>query len=69
DALPDEHEGKQNSLNFDALPSVEGIMQKLGLDLDSLQFVLAEGGYIEIEQWAEPITADNIQLWPRMSGG
>lgn len=69
DYLPEARDGNRIRLNFDRRPSVNDILERLQLDPDELQFVLADGRYIEWQQWSEPTRGDLLQFWPRISGG
>ena len=69
DFLPEDHVGNRVRLEFAADPSVEEVLEKLQVDPEFLQFVLADGRYIEFEHWQQPLQAGLIQFWPRISGG
>ncbi len=69
DYLPQGRDGNRMRLSFDQRPSVDEILERLQIDPDELQFVLADGRYIEWQQWAQPTRGDVLQFWPRISGG
>lgn len=69
DYLPGEREGNRIRLGFDSRPSVTDILERLKIDPDELQFVLADGRYIEWQNWGEPSRGNVLQFWPRISGG
>jgi len=69
DYLPEGHLGNRVQLEFDTTPSVDEILDQLKIDRDYLQFILADGCYIELRNWSEPAKGQLFQLWPRISGG
>lgn len=69
DALPEDHPNNRALIEFDSAPSVNDILEKLDIDREFLQFVLADGRYIELEYWSSPVKAKLFQFWPRISGG
>ena len=69
DYLPETRDGNRIRLGFDNRPSVNDILERLQIDPDELQFVLADGRYIEWQQWSEPTRGKLLQFWPRISGG
>ena len=69
DFLPQGHTHNRVRLDFDAPPNVDEILERLQVDPEFLQFALADGRYIEFENWQEPLNASLIQFWPRISGG
>ena len=69
DSISDPHDGNRTALNFDQQPSVDDILAHLKLDREYLQFFLADGLYVELEDWDKPVYGKLFQLWPRMSGG
>ena len=69
DYLPQERDGNRIRLSFDQRPSVDEILKRLQIDPDELQFALADGRYIEWQQWSQPTQGDVLQFWPRSSGG
>ncbi len=69
DNLPEGLQDNRVTLNFATMPSVDEIISALKIDRENVQFALANGQYIDFEQWSKPITATRIQIWPRISGG
>ena len=69
DYLPSAREGNRIRLVFNQRPSINDILARLQIDADELQFALADGRYIEWQQWAEPTRGKVLQFWPRISGG
>jgi hypothetical protein len=69
DYLPEGHSSNRAPLKFDATPSVDEILDHFKIDRDYLQFVLADGCYIELQDWSKPAKGQLFQLWPRISGG
>ncbi len=69
DSLPAGGHCNQTQLAFEFQPSVDEILSTLGINREQLQFVLADGHYVEIEDWGKSVNARAVQLWPRMSGG
>jgi len=69
DSIVGPHDSNRTTLHFDQQPSVDDILAHLKLDRDYLQFFLADGLYVELEDWDKPVHGKLFQLWPRMSGG
>jgi len=69
DYLPEGFQGNCTQLEFETMPSVEDILARFEIDRDYLQFILADGCYIEFNDWAKPAPGKRFQLWPRISGG
>jgi len=69
DSIIGPHDNNHALLSFDHQPSVDDILAQLKLDRDYLQFFLADGLYVELEDWHKPVHGALFQLWPRMSGG
>jgi len=69
DYLPEGHSSNRAPLKFGATPSVDEILDHFKIDRDYLQFVLADGCYIELQDWPKPANGQLFQLWPRISGG
>ena len=69
DNLPDGHQGNCIPLEFATTPSVDEILARLGIGREYLQFILADGCYIELQDWEKPAIGERFQLWPRISGG
>ncbi len=69
DNAPPGSSGNEVVLEFDQPPSVDDILEKINLNREYLQFFLADGIYVELEHWGQPVKGKLFQLWPRMSGG
>jgi len=69
DSLPEDHQGNSIQLEFANTPSVDDILARFEIDRESLQFILADGCYVEFQDWGKPATGKQFQLWPRISGG
>ena len=69
DHLPKGHAGNSVQADFDTTPSVDQILAYFKIDRDYLQFILADGCYIELKDWPKPAKGKRFQLWPRISGG
>lgn len=69
DYLPESCQSNRIRLSFETRPSVDDILTRLNIDPEELQFALADGRYIEWQNWAEPTSGDVLQFWPRISGG
>ena len=69
DSAPDGSTGNTVRLEFENQPSVDQILAKIGLNREYLQFFLADGIYVELENWDQPVCGEVFQLWPRMTGG
>lgn len=69
DSMPAYISGNKITLDFDAPPSVNALLARLKLDPEYLQYALTQGTYIDIDNWNQPIESNEIQLWPRISGG
>jgi len=69
DSAPPGGKGNDVTLAFDTPPTVDDVMQKIGLTREYLQFILADGIHVELEDWDKPLKGELFQLWPRMTGG
>lgn len=69
DSAPEGTIGNAVTLEFDHQPSVDEILAIINLNREYLQFFLADGIYVELEDWGKPVQGERFQLWPRMTGG
>jgi hypothetical protein len=69
DYLPEGQQSNQARLEFESTPTVDEILAHFKIDRDYLQFVLADGCYIELQNWSKPSEGRLFQFWPRISGG
>jgi hypothetical protein len=69
DYFPDSLKSNHALVEFESTPSVNDILAHFNIDEELLQFVLADGCYIELEHWHEPSKGKQFQFWPRISGG
>lgn len=69
DSAPEGTTGNSVTLEFETQPSVDQILAKINLNREYLQFFLADGMYVELEDWDKPVQGERFQLWPRMTGG